>query len=260
MSTGPVLLLEVGDDGVAHLVLNRAEKRNALNGALVEALLEALASTAEDPRVRVVLLSGAGNDFCSGADLAELERIAGLGAEASLDDARRLGALFRALREHPRPVVAAVRGRALAGGAGLAVGCDLVLAEEGAELGFPEVHLGFVPAMVMAILRRKVTEGRAFELAARGDRISAREAERIGLVNRVLPSEGFEEASRAWCAELATRPAIAVSLTKRLLYGLDGAGFEEGIARGAEVNTLARLTDACRAGVRGFLERARARG
>jgi methylglutaconyl-CoA hydratase len=258
--SAPPLRLETGEDGVAWILLDRPEKRNALSGALVEALLEGLQATAADPRVRVVLLSGAGRDFCSGADLAELERVAELGAEASLDDARRLGALFRALREHPRPVVAAVRGRALAGGAGLAAGCDLVLAEEGAEFGFPEVHLGFVPAMVMTILRRKVTEGRAFELAVRGERISAGEAERIGLVNRVLPAEGFDEAARAWCAELARRPAAAVELTKRLLYGLDGTGFAEGIARGAEVNTLARLTESCRAGVRAFLERARARG
>jgi methylglutaconyl-CoA hydratase len=249
------LRLDVGEDGVALLTLSRPDKRNALNGALVEALLEALDQVARDERVRVVLLAGEGRDFCSGADLSELEKVADQGAEASLADATRLGALFRAMRAHPRPVVAAVQGRALAGGAGLALACDLVLAEEGAELGFPEVHLGFVPAMVMTILRRKVGESRAFELAVRGDRIPAREAEGMGLVNRVFPPEGFQEAAREWAAELAMRPGTAVGLTKRLLYGLDGASFEEGIARGAEVNTLARLTEACRAGVRAFLER-----
>ena len=254
---GPPLRVDVGDDGVAHFVLSRPEKRNALNGALVEALLQALASTAADSRVRVVLLSGAGSDFCSGADLAELERIADLGVEASLADATRMGDLFRAMRRHPRPVVAAVHGRALAGGAGLATACDLVVAEEGAQFGFPEVHLGFVPAMVMTMLRRKVTEGQAFDLAVRGDRIPAAEAHRLGLVQAVLPADGFEAAARAWAAELARRPATAVELTKRLLYGLDGVAFEEGIARGAEVNTLARLTDACRVGVRAFLARAR---
>jgi len=254
---GP-LRVEIGADGVAHLALSRPEKRNALNGALVEALIEAFRDTASNPDVRVVLLSGEGADFCSGADLAELERVADQGAEASLADASRMGELFRAMRRHPRPVVAAVRGRALAGGAGLAAACDLVLAEEDARFGFPEVHLGFVPAMVMTMLRRKVTESRAFELAVRGQRITAAEAERIGLVNHVLPVEGFDEAARAWVADLATRPASAVELTKRLLYGLDGVPFEEGIARGAEVNTLARLTEACRAGVRAFLDRSRA--
>ncbi len=253
--TPPVLRVDRSVAGVAQLILNRPEKRNALNGALVEALTTALAETAQDGRVRVLVLRGEGKDFCSGADLAELERIAGLGPEASLADASRMGELFLAMRRHPRPIVAAVRGRALAGGCGLATACDLIVAEEGAQFGFPEVHLGFVPAMVMTLLRRKVTEGRAFELSTLGHRIDAAEAERIGLVNRVLPAHGFDDGVLAFAGELAARPPSAVELTKRLLYGVDGLPVEEGIGRGAEVNTLARLTEACREGVRAFLER-----
>jgi methylglutaconyl-CoA hydratase len=255
MSPGEAPLLVERDGGVTRLTLNRPEKRNALNGALVEALLHAMARTAEDPDVRVVLLRGAGGDFCSGADLREVERIAAQGAEASLEDARRLGELFRVMRRHPRPIVAAVRGRALAGGAGLAAACDLVLAEEGARFGFPEVHVGFVPAMVMTLLRRKIGESRAFELTVLGDPIPAIEAERIGLVNRVLPVARFVEGTELFVQELAGRTPSAVALTKRLLYGLDGLPFDEGIGRGAEVNALARLTEASRAGMRAFLDR-----
>jgi len=254
-STPPVLLVEQRPDGVARLTLNRPERRNALNRALVEALLDALHSLSEDPSVRVIVLSGSGRDFCSGADLAELEAVAERGVEASLEDASHLGALFVAMRAHRCPVVAVVHGRALAGGAGLAASCDLVLAREDAELGFPEVHLGFVPAMVMTILRRKIGESRAFELSVRGDRISALEAAQWGLVNRTFPVEGFEDAALAWISDLARRPASAVSLTKRLLYGLDALSFEAGIARGAEVNVIARQTEACRAGVQAFLSR-----
>ncbi len=253
----PVLRVHPPRNGVVELVLNRPDKRNALNSELVEALKSALAATAATPDARVILLRGEGQDFCSGADLAELERVAEQGAEASLADAMRLGDLFLAFRRHPLPVVAAVRGRALAGGCGLATACDLILAEEGAEFGFPEVHLGFVPAMVMALLRRKVPEGRAFELVTLGDRVPAIEAERIGLVNRVFPVAAFDAGVRAFSEDLAARPASAVALTKRLLYGLDGLSVEEGVGRGAEVNTLARLTDACREGVRSFLERSR---
>jgi methylglutaconyl-CoA hydratase len=256
----PILLSSLGEDGVLELTLHRPEKRNALNGELVDALLEALHLAADNAAVRVVLLTGSGSDFCSGADLAELEAMAELGPEASLAQARRLGALFQALRDLPKPVVAAVRGRALAGGAGLAVASDLVVADEGAAFGFPEVHLGFVAAMVMTPLRRKVSEGRAFELVTRGDRISAPEAERIGLIQRVLPSEGFDAAAREWAAELASRPSEAVALSKRLLYGIETASFEQGIARGAEVNALARLTASCRTRVRAFLDRAGSRG
>lgn len=247
-------------DGVATLLMNRPEKRNALNGELVGALKEGLARARTDGGVRVVLLRGAGDDFCSGADLAELEKIAEMGPEASLTDASEMGDLFVAMRRHPRPIVAAVQGRALAGGCGLATACDLVLARDDALLGYPEVHLGFVPAMVMAILRRKVVEGRAFELVTRGEPVSAAEAERIGLVNRVFPAQSFEEEVAEYAAALAGKPASAVELSKRLLYGLDGLPFEEGIARGAEVNTVARLTEACREGVRRFLERKKGGG
>jgi methylglutaconyl-CoA hydratase len=159
---------------------------------------------------------------------------------------------MRALR---CPVVALVRGRALAGGCGLATACDVVLADEGAELGYPEVHLGFVPAMVMAILRRKVGEAKAFDLVVNGARIGARDAERIGLVTHVLDSAAWDAEARAYLAGLAKRPPGAVALTKRLLYDLDGLSFEDGIERGAQVNVAARMSDECRAGVRRFLDR-----
>ncbi|HZD05432.1 MAG TPA: enoyl-CoA hydratase-related protein [Longimicrobiales bacterium] len=250
----PVLRYDVGSGGVATLLMNRPDKRNALNGALVEALVEGLARAGGDDGVRVVALRGAGADFCSGADLAELRAVAEAGPEDSLDDARRLGSLFVAMRRLEKPVVAVVHGRALAGGCGLATACDIVLAREDAELGYPEVHLGFVPAMVMAVLRRKVGEGRAFELVTRGHRIGAAEAAAMGLVTRLLPSDDFDRAAAAYLEDLASRPSSALALTKRLLYGLDGTGFEDGIGRGAEVNALARSTEACREGVRRFLE------
>lgn len=250
---GEVLTVDVAD-GVATLTLNRPGKRNALNGELVDALHDALGEVAADPEVRVVAVRGAGKDFCAGADLAELERVASMGSEESLADAQRMGDLFVALRTLDRPVVAVVQGKALAGGAGLATACDLVLAREDAVFGYPEVHLGFVPAMVMTILRRKVGESRAFELVARGRRVDAGEAHALGLVNHVFPAGGFQEGVETYLRELAELPPTAVALTKRLLYGLDGMGFEEGIARGAEVNAVARLTSSCREGVRRFLE------
>lgn len=241
--------------GVATLTLNRPEKRNALSGELVSALHEALTRAGADEEVRVVAITGAGEDFCSGADLADLERISGMSAEENLADARSLGAVFVSMRRLPKPVVAVVRGRALAGGCGLATACDLVLAHEGAGFGYPEVYLGFVPAMVMAVLRRKVTEGLAFELVTRGHRIDAEEARRVGLVNAVFPGTSFESDVDEYLAELAAKPASALALTKELLYGLDDLDFEAGIERGAQVNVQARQTEACRDGLRRFLDR-----
>lgn len=250
----PILLHEV-EDGVARIILNRPAKRNALNRELVRALDGALAGAASDERVRVVALSGAGPDFCSGADLAELERIAAMGRAESLEDARALGSLFRRMRAHPRPIVAVVHGRALAGGCGLATACDLVLARDDAEFGYPEVHLGFVPALVMTILRRKTGEGRAFDLVIRGDRFGAEEAYRLGLVNRVFVPTDFETGVARYLTSLAAKPSSAVALTKSLLYELDAMDFDAGIERAAEVNVEARMTEACREGVRRFLDK-----
>ena len=242
-------------DGILTLTLSRPEKRNALNRELVEALTQALTRARHEGEVRVVAIRGAGRDFCAGADLAELERISDMGPDESLEDARRLGALFTLMRTMPKPVVAVVHGRALAGGCGLATACDAVLAHEDAELGYPEIHLGFVPAMVMTMLRRKMGEGHAFDLVTRGHRVDARAAREMGLVTRVFDADRFEADVDRHLAELAGMPPTAVALTKGLLYELGELAFEEGIERGAQVNVQARMSDACRDGVRRFLDR-----
>jgi methylglutaconyl-CoA hydratase len=223
----------------------------------VRALGEALDRVARDAAVRVVTLAGAGEDFCAGADLAELERVAGMGREESLRDARSLAGLFRKMRAHPRPLVALVQGRALAGGCGLATACDLVLARQDAELGYPEIHLGFVPALVMTLLRRKVGEGRAFEMAALGRRYRAGAARELGIVNAVFSASTYDSDVERWVRELASRPPGALRLTKRLLYELDGLDIDAGFERAAQVNAEARTSEECREGVRRFLERPR---
>jgi methylglutaconyl-CoA hydratase len=257
VSQAPLKIQESG--GILTLRLNRPEKRNALNADMVDALHGAFQEAETRASVRVILLRGEGSDFCAGADLAELERITALGDEENLADAMRLGDLLLLMRRHPRPIVASVQGRALAGGCGLATACDLILASESAELGYPEVRLGFVPAMVMAILRQKVGEGRAFELVSLGRRISAREAHRMGLVNQVFPPEEFETAVQALLEDLAKRPPEALTLTKGLLYEQADLTLADGVRRGAEVNVEARRSEACQAGVRAFLQGRRSR-
>ena len=253
---GEVLLVR-REGGVARLTLNRPDKRNALDAALIAALKAALRAADDDPEVRVVAVEGAGRDFCSGADLSALRTIAEGGVMENLDDVEGLAELFLLPRRMRKPVVALVRGRALAGGCGLATACDLVLAAEGAQFGYPEVRIGFVPAMVMAILRRNVSEKRAFDLLVRAQPIAAAEAERIGLVNRVVPDDAFAAEADALLAELAERSPSAVQLTKRLLYHSDAMGFEAAVRAGADLNVLARMTEDMQAGVRRFLEGAR---
>lgn len=255
MSRAEEPLLVRREGAVARLVMNRPEKRNALNAALISALKAALREADADREVRVVALEGAGKDFCSGADLSALRTIAEGSAMENLEDVDQLAELFGLPRRMRKPVVAIVRGRALAGGCGLATACDLVVAAESAQLGYPEVKIGFVPAMVMAILRRNVSEKRAFELIVRGAPIAAAEAERIGLINHVFPDDALDGEAAVLLAELAERSPSAVQLSKRLLYHSDGMTFEAAVRAGADVNVVARMTEDMQAGVARFLER-----
>jgi methylglutaconyl-CoA hydratase len=255
MAHEPVLYAIEG--AIARLTLNRPEKKNALNEAAIACLKENLRRASEDDRVRVVVISGAGNDFCSGADLSALQKIAQASVDENVEDAQSLLDLFLLIRQIPIPVVAAVTGRALAGGAGLASACDLVVASASARFGYPEVKIGFVPAMVMAILRRNVSEKRAFELATRGADISAQEAQTFGLVNEVFPDESFDGDVRAYVSEFEKLSRSAVSLTKTLLYQMDGLSFPAALQTGADVNVIARLTKDCQERVARFLNRNR---
>jgi methylglutaconyl-CoA hydratase len=243
------------EGGVLTLTLNRPDKRNALSSALVEALHGALDSADLDAEVQVVVLTGAGKDFCAGADLEELLASADASPEANEASALRLGSLFTRLRSLPKPVIAVVRGRALAGGAGLMTACDIVIASEGAQIGYPEVLRGFVPAMVMTTLRRQVGEKAALDLALTGRLLGAEEARRVGLVSRVVPDDTLEKESRDLGRLLAGAPPSALALTKQLFYQLDGRSMEQGIALGARVNALARQTPDFREAISRFLAR-----
>lgn len=242
--------------GVARITLNRPEKRNALNAELIAALRDALARTRRDENVRVVLLGGAGEDFCSGADLSGLDRDADARVLDHVAAARNLADVFLEMRHHPRPIVAAVRGRALAGGCGLATACDLVLATESAQFGYPEVKIGFVPAMVMAILRRSISEKRAFELIATGEIISAAQAHAVGMINRVYPEQEFEQRVEEYVQTLVSKSASAVSLGKNLLYHMDGMTFGAALEAGVHGNALARMTEDAWRGIERFVRKA----
>jgi methylglutaconyl-CoA hydratase len=242
-------------DGIARITLNRPEKRNALDGEVIAELKSAFSASASDAACRVVLLTGAGADFCSGADLANLEKTAQNSLLDNLADARATADLFLAMRNHPRPVVAAVQGRALAGGCGIATACDIILAAESAQFGYPEVNIGFVPAMVMAILRRLVSEKAAVELVVTGEPVSASRAHELGLVHRVFAVQEFSSKAEAYVAKLAAKSASAIMLAKRLLYNMDSMSFEAALQAGVEINAIARQTDDCRKGVERFLKK-----
>jgi methylglutaconyl-CoA hydratase len=244
-------------DGLGVITLARPDKRNALNKQTAVELVAALRELSSAPDVRVVIIEGDGDDFCTGADLAALESTLDAASDAHIEDARALGKVFSTMRDVPKPIVAIVRGRALGTGAGLATACDIVLAEQSAQFGYPDVRLGFVPALVMAMLCRAVGEKKAADLVLTGRVIGADEAERIGLISRCIPSQTFPAEVAKAIDALVNTPATALALTKRLLYRLDDLDFREGISVGVATNVESRATDDFRAGVRRFLDRPR---
>src|SRR5215213_5876584 len=231
MSQSDVVLYSV-EGSTARITLNRPEKRNALNDTVIAGIKQGLKTAAADKNVRAVVISGAGKDFCSGADLSALQKIAGASVAENSEDARSLLELFLLIRQLAVPVVAAVTGRALAGGCGLASACDLVLASASARFGYPEVKIGFAPAMVMAILRRNVSEKRAFELITRGEELSAEQAKVMGLVNQVFSDDSFIEDVETYVGRFAELSKQAIALTKGLLYQMDGLAFVEALETG----------------------------
>ncbi|HZF73094.1 MAG TPA: enoyl-CoA hydratase/isomerase family protein, partial [Gemmatimonadaceae bacterium] len=217
------------DGAIGRITLARPEKKNALDRVTADELAEALFALSEAP-VRVVAIDGEGADFCAGADLAALEQMLDAPREQHIDDAKALAHVFHTIRRMDKPVVALVKGRAYAGGAGLATACDIVLAHEDARFAYPEMTIGFVPAMVMTMLRRAVGEKIAFDLVSTGRVLKAEEARSIGLVSRVFPAREFDTVSEGVLQQLTEAAPSAMAATKTLFYKLDTLGFVESLS------------------------------
>jgi len=242
------------DGAIGRITLARPEKKNALDRVTADELAEALFALSEAP-VRVVAIDGEGADFCAGADLAALEQMLDAPREQHIDDAKALAHVFHTIRRMDKPVVALVKGRAYAGGAGLATACDIVLAHEDARFAYPEMTIGFVPAMVMTMLRRAVGEKIAFDLVSTGRVLKAEEARSIGLVSRVFPAREFDTVSEGVLQQLTEAAPSAMAATKTLFYKLDTLGFVESLSAGIVANADARATSAFREGVNRFTSR-----
>ncbi|MFN0107437.1 MAG: enoyl-CoA hydratase/isomerase family protein [Blastocatellia bacterium] len=241
--------------GAATITLNRPDKRNALNDQLIADLRQAMAEADADDQVRVIVLRGAGKDFCAGADLSQLEKSAQASIIENIEGANEMANLFIVMRKLKKPIIAAVHGRALAGGAGLASACDMVIASRSAQFCYNETKIGFVPAIVMSIARRNLGEKRAFEILATAKTFSAEEAATIGFINRVADDADFPAEVEKFAAEVVALSPSALMLTKYLLYQIDSMSFEQAIRAGVDVNVIARLTPDCQTAVRKFLSK-----
>ena len=243
------------ESSIRFLTLNRPEKRNALNDALIAGLKSSLREADADDSVWAIVIRGAGKDFCSGADLSAIQKIATASYKENVEDARNLAELFLLIRNVRVPVIAAVHGRALAGGCGLATACDLVLATKTARFGYPEVKIGFVPAMVAALLRRNLGEKKSFELLTQGFEYSGEEALALGLVNRIFDEDNFEDSVLEYASVYSKVSRSAVEMTKQLLYSIDAHSIADAIEQGIMTNAKARMTEDCQKGIAKFLEK-----
>ena len=250
------LLKKVTDDRIRTITLDRPDKRNALNHELVAALKEALADAATDEDVRVVVLTGAGDVFSAGADLAALRALQEASPLENQADSEHLAELFLQIYRHPKPVIAKVNGHAIAGGCGLAAVCDMALAAAPAKLGFSEVRIGFVPAIVSVFVTRKLGETAARDLLLRGRLVEASTAAEMGLITRAVDSDALDDVVSALARELARETSgSAVRLTKELLADVRGMGLHEALDHAVIVNAFARGTDDCQAGIQAFLDK-----
>lgn len=243
-------------DRIGFITLNRPEKRNALSFELIAELKNAFNQADNDERVKVIVLKANGEAFCAGADLEGLQKLQNYSKEENLADSRHLKELFYKMYTLNKVVIAQVQGHALAGGCGLATVCDFVYAVPEAKFGYTEVKIGFVPAIVMVFLIRKIGEHRAKHLLLSAELISGESAIQFGLVNKIVEREKLESAVIEFANKLIkNNSGQSMGLTKRMIGEVQSMKLEDALAYAAEKNAEARASDDCRKGIKAFLDK-----
>lgn len=235
--------------------MNRPEVRNALSLALRTELLQVFTAVRDDANVRAVVLTGTGAAFCAGLDLQELKAAPGKTAEEHRDDSRALGALFGAIAHCPVPVIAAVNGHAVAGGAGFVAAADLAVMSDGATYGFTEVKIGFIPALVSALLLPRIARNVANDLFLTGRLLSADEVLAAGIVNEVVPPDDVLPRALEIAALIGENAPGAVRATKALMLELGAPVLTEALELAASRNAEARLNPELAEGIAAFFEK-----
>jgi enoyl-CoA hydratase/carnithine racemase len=249
----PTVRYEVADR-IATIALDQPETRNALSNELLDDLIEAFEMARDDDSVRCVVLTSTHETvFSSGGNLA------GFAAEEPLVHKHwgtdRFPRLFRMIGELGKPTICAANGHVLAGALGLALACDLIIARDGVRFGTPEINVGVFPFMILALIYRNVPRKKATELLLLGEQISSQEAERIGIVNRVVGAEEFDEAVRDWAGKLAAKSPVLMRLGKDALYRSQDMSLEDALEFLHAQLTIAFSTEDIQEGVKAFFEK-----
>jgi enoyl-CoA hydratase len=248
------LRYDVAETGVATIALDQPETRNALSDELLEELIAALLEVRDDPNARcLVVTSTHERVFSSGGNLAGFAADVPLVRKHFATD--RFPRVFRLIGELGKPSICAANGHVLAGALGLALACDLIVAKEGARFGTPEINVGVFPFMIMALIYRNIGRKKAAELMLLGEQISAREAERIGIVNRVVAAEDFDPLVRDWAEQLAAKSPVLMKLGKDAIFRQQDMAFADALDFLRSQLTIAFSTEDIQEGVRAFFEK-----
>jgi len=241
---------------VTYITLNRPEKRNAFNELLVEELKHAFSKAENDNNTKIVILKANGKVFSAGADLSYLQSLQKNSYEENLEDSRNLKELYQHIYSFKKVVIAQVEGHAIAGGCGLATVCDFTFAVPNIKFGYTEVKIGFVPAIVMVFLLKKIGELKTKDLLLTGKLISSEEAKNINLINQIFAKETIEEEvfnfAQKLCSETSSQ---SLEITKKMIADIQKMNYKEAFDFAAEMNAKARATDDCKKGILSFLNK-----
>ncbi len=246
----------VVDQRVGIITLNRPEKRNALSFELIAELKLAFERYEIDEDVKVIILKANGAAFCAGADISDLQKLQTYSFEQNLSDSNHLKELFLRIYTLKKVVVAQVQGHALAGGCGLATVCDFVFTVPEARFGYPEVKIGFIPAIVMIFLLRKIGEAEARRLLLSGDSVNAEQAFQMGLVHEIVSGEKLEKHVMDFATRLIhSNSSHAMMITKQMITKLHSLSLQESLSIAADMNARARESDDFKRGINAFLNK-----
>ena len=242
-------------DSAAYVTINRPEVRNALNGTVVEELLTVFTELNHNNDIRCIILSGEGKSFCSGADLKWLGEVAGFTYQQNYEESHRLVELLYLIHDHSKPVIARVNGSAVGGGVGLMLVSDIIIADEDAVFGLSEVAIGIVPAAIVPFVLARIGETKARELLITGERVSAGEAMKMGLINFAVNRDKLDEEVNIKLKYILNNGPNAVKTVKEMINVLRSAGREESVGYISNVIAKLRTGDEGREGMKSFLEK-----
>ncbi len=245
-------------DRIGYITLNRPEKRNALSPELVSDLKVAFTQAENDSSVKVVVLKANGEAFCAGADLAYLQQLQKFSFEENLADSNSLKELFLKIYQLKKVVIAQVQGHALAGGCGLTTVCDFAFAVPEAKFGYTEVKIGFIPAIVLVFLIRKIGEQKARQLLLSGELIQGDDAVKLGLANGMVNSQNLEEEVYSFAQKLiANNSPQSMALTKKMIDEVQSMKLNEALDYACKMNAEMRATDDCKKGISAFIDKSK---